>query len=82
MHQFRVFDMSASGHRFALHGGGGVFHVATSLDEAPRVAAVLVGGPAAPGARTLQDTSSGLPLRVTFEVVSCTLGAALGHLQE
>jgi hypothetical protein len=79
--QFRVFDVSSSGIRFALKEDVGIYHAAMASNDRPPRNTFVDSELAALGPGTLHDHVTGQPIDVTFEAVSCSLAEAMRLLQ-
>lgn len=82
MTQLRVFDISSSGRRVALHEGLNRYHVALTPRERIPIHHRVCGGPLNVGICTMYDLDVGRPVVFLFEQIGCTLWEALALLDE
>jgi hypothetical protein len=82
MRHFRVFDISASGHRIVLREDDDTFHVASLTDDTPAIDGWVESEHGGLGPMTLVDSTTGRSFDAELESVDCSLKSAIGRLQE
>jgi hypothetical protein len=82
MTELRVFDVSASGRRVALHECPNVFHVALAALDHVAIHHRVCGESVGVGLCTMYDMDAQKPVALLFEQTGCTLWEALELLEE
>jgi hypothetical protein len=82
MTELRVFDVSASGRRVALHESRNVYHVALAPLESLSIHHRVRGETVDVGLCTMYDMDAHRPVALVFEQTGCTLWEALDLLEE
>lgn len=82
MTELRVFDVSSSGRRVALHERRNVYHVALTPLDRISVHHRVRGDSVNVGPCTMFDVDAQRPVTLLFEQTGCTLWEALDLLED